>query len=74
MKSDWLNTSGYHLAADSQIVDQEFRDFENGIVKLINKELTFSEKIAIKPFESDIVYMPFSVGEFAEVLKAKKQN
>ena len=59
-----------------QIVDQEFRDFENGIVKLINKEeLTISEKITMKPFQSDTVYMSSSVGDFAEeVLKGKEQK
>ena len=65
----------YYLAADSQIVVQEVRDFENGIVKFINKEdLTTSEKIAMKPFQSDTVYRSSSVDDFAEeVLKAKKE-
>ena len=49
---------------------------ENGIVRLINKEeLHISEKIVMKPFQSDTVYMSSSVGAFAEeVLEAKKKN
>ena len=48
---------------------------ENGIVRLINKEeLHISEKIVMKPFQSDTVYMSSSVGAFAEeVLEAKKK-
>ena len=53
-------TMRYYLAADSKIVDQDFRYFEKGMIKLINKEeLTISEKNTIKPFERDTIYMSF---------------